>query len=512
MILGGILVKKLFSLLLASVMLASSAMAAETVRPSGVTYEIFVGSFRDSNGDGIGDLGGIAASADYIASLGADRVWLTPVHPSISYHKYDVLDYYDIDPQFGTLDDFDAMEKTLEERGIAVTMDLVVNHTSSEHPWFLAACDALRNGTDSPYIDWYHFTKGEGQHIVTGTDWYYEGQFGYHMPDLNLGNPDVRKEIAAIIAFWQGHGVDGFRLDAVTSYYTGAPASTTEFLAFVTETAHAGDPDCWVVGEAWTNETEMLQYYASGVDSLFYFPGADSTGRFVKGALNANGAAVAAAVADWQARLHDVSPASQDAPFLTNHDMARARGMLRSKIEFQKVAAMTYLLTPGRPVVYYGEELGMSGSGIDENKRLPMLWNGTDASAQCAPPAAADQQQRLKEGVCEQEGNPDSLLNWYRDVIALRSLAPELTNGTMTAVDAGHKAIGCWRVDDGGESVIVIVNTSVNEAVTVDVAAMGKATPIGSCGMTEDCILQDNDGYVTMVTLPAISCLVLDVQ
>ncbi len=504
--------KTMISLLLVLLMMFASAMADDAPAASGVTYEIFVGSFRDSNGDGSGDLQGVIEAADYIASLGVDRVWLTPIHPSISYHKYDVLDYYNVDPAFGTLDDFDAMEQALEARGIKVTMDLVVNHTSSEHPWFLEACEALRNGTDSPYIDWYHFTKGEGQHVVTGTDWYYEGQFGYHMPDLNLDNPDVRAEIASIIAFWQGHGVDGFRLDAVTSYYTGAPASITEFLRFVTETAHAGDPDCWVVGEAWTNETEMLQYYASGVDSLFYFPGADSTGRFVKGALNGNGAAVAAAMADWQTRLHDVSPESQDAPFLTNHDMARARGMLRSKIEYQKVASMMYLLTPGRPVVYYGEELGMSGSGIDENKRLPMLWSGTDAAAQCAPPAAADQQQRLKEGVSEQDGNPDSLLNWYREVIALRSLAPELTNGRMTAIDVGNKAVGCWRVDDGDSSVIVIVNTSIKDAAEIDISALCSAKLIGGCGLTEDCLLQDSNGCVTMVTLPEISCVVLDVQ
>lgn len=479
---------------------------------SGVTYEIFVGSFRDSNGDGIGDLRGIIDALDYIEALGVDRIWLTPIHPSISYHKYDVLDYYDIDPQFGTLADFDALIAACDARGIAVTLDLVVNHSSSEHPWFLAACDALRQSEDSPYIDWYGFTKGEGQHVVSGTDWYYEGQFGYHMPDLNLDNPDVRAEIASIIAFWQERGVKGFRLDAVTSYYTGAPTSITEFLSFVTDTAHKSDPDCWVVGEAWTSETDILTYYESGIDSLFNFPCADSTGRLVKGALNANGAAVAAALADWNARLHEVSPTSQDAPFLTNHDMARARGMLRSKVENQKIAAMLYLLLPGRPVMYYGEELGMSGSGIDENKRLPMLWSGADASQQCNPPAAADQLQRLKEGAAEQDGDAGSLLNCYRQVIALRCLAPELTHGAMTALDAGHKAVACYRVDDATGSVIVMVNTSAAEAVTIDAAALGCMTLLGGYGLLQDSLLQDSDGCVTMVTLPGISCAVFSVK
>ena len=504
--------KKLIALLLAAVMLISCTLADEVPAASGVTYEIFVGSFRDSDGDGIGDLQGIIDALDYIESLGVDRIWLTPVHPSISYHKYDVLDYYDIDPQFGTLADFDALTAACNERGIAVTLDLVVNHSSSEHPWFLAACEALRTGADSPYVSWYNFTEGAGQHIVNGTNWYYEGQFGYHMPDMNLDNEEVRAEIANIISFWQGHGVKGFRLDAVTSYYTGAPGSITDFLRFVTETAHAGDPDCWVVGEAWTSETDILTYYQSGIDSLFYFPGADSTGRIVKAALNANGASLAAAFADWNARLHEVSATSQDAPFITNHDMARARGMLRSKVDNQKIAAMLYLLLPGRPVVYYGEELGMSGSGIDENKRLPMLWSGADATAQCNPPAAADQPQRLKEGVAEQENDPTSLLNWYRQVIVLRNLAPALARGTMTALDAGHKAVAFYRVDDHDQAVAVLVNTSASETISVNVETLSDAEFLGFCGNTEAFLLQEMAGCVTMVTLPPVSCVLLTIK
>lgn len=504
--------KQFLALLLAISTLLSCAFADEAPAASGVTYEIFVGSFRDSNGDGIGDLRGIVDSLDYIESLGVDRIWLTPIHPSVSYHKYDVLDYYDIDPQFGTLDDFDALIAACNARGIAVTLDLVVNHSSSEHPWFLAACEALRTGTQSPYTGWYNFTQGEGQHIVNGTDWYYEGQFGYHMPDMNLDNPSVRAEISNIIAFWQNRGVKGFRLDAVTSYYTGAPGSITDFLRFVTDTAHAGDSDCWVVGEAWTSDSDILTYYQSGIDSLFNFPAADSNGRLVKAALNANGSALATAFADWNAKLHKVSPASQDAPFLTNHDMARARGMLRSKVDNQKIAAMLYLLLPGRPVMYYGEELGMSGSGIDENKRLPMVWSGADESQQCNPPAAADQPQRLKEGVAEQDNDPDSLLNCYRQLIALRRLAPELAHGIMTALDGGHKAISFFRVDDASGSIAVLVNSSSSETISVDISPLSDAKIMGFYGISAAETLQEMSECVTIIKLPPVSCVLLRIH
>ncbi len=500
--------RRLLCLALALCLLCGCSLAENaTERPaSGVTYEIFAGSFADGNGDGLGDLQGVMDHLDYIASLGVSRIWLTPIHPSPSYHRYDVTDYYAVDPALGSLEDFDQLVASSAEHGIDIVMDLVVNHTSAQHPWFLQACDALRRGADSPYISWYHFTQGEGQHQVSGTDWYYEGSFGAHMPDLNLKNDDVRAEIARILAFWQSRGVKGFRLDAVTSYFTGASASTAEFLSFLTQTARQNDPDAYLVGEAWTDEASILALYQSGVDSLFNFPAADQNGVFIRGALGGRGAAVASTLADYNAKLREASPSSLDAPFLTNHDLARARGMLRSNVPKMKTAAMLYLLLPGRPVVYYGEELGMSGSGRDENKRLPMLWSGADASLQCLPPADADQQQRLKTGVIEQNDDPDSLLNTYRALIHLRAQAPELERGVMTALDAGNDAVCAFLVEDGDAAVAVLVNASGDQSVSVALSALelSGATALGQVGNVS--LSADT------LTLSPVSCILLRVK
>ena len=508
--------RPLLALVCAVALLTSCASAEEAPAPSGVTYEIFVASFQDANGDGIGDLQGVIQRLDYIEALGVSRIWLMPIHPSPSYHKYDVTDYCTVDPAYGTLEDFDALVAACAAHGIDVMLDLVVNHTSREHPWFQEACQALAKGTDSPYLAWYHFTQGSGQHQVPGTDWFYEGQFGDHMPDLNLDEPAVREELKRIIGFWQAHGVKGFRLDAVTSYYTGATKSTAEFLRFLTEAAKANDPDCYLVGEAWTDSASILTLYESGVDSLFNFPAADATGRLLTSALNGTGAAAAASLAAWNAQVRAASPGSVDAPFLTNHDMSRVRGVLRSDVAKQKAAAMLYLLLPGAPTVYYGEELGMSGSGRDENKRLPMVWNAADASAQCLPPADADQKQRLKEGVDVQDGDPDSLLNCYRQLIALRRLAPELHRGMMTALDGGHDAIAYYRVDDGDSAVAVVVNTSTAETISVDLSELSSARVLGQVGGVETTgtwlsPLSSLDFSYTVV-MPPVSCLLLRVE
>ncbi|MBR3503415.1 MAG: alpha-amylase [Clostridia bacterium] len=491
-------------LALALLMGAGAAAPAEGPAASGVAYEIFVGSFADSDGDGLGDLRGIEEKLDYIASLGVDMIWLTPIHPSPSYHHYDVTDYYAVAPEFGALEDFDSLVAACRERGIGVILDLVVNHTGVGHPWFSEACAALAGGKESPAIEMYTFTQGSGDHEVPGASgWYYEGRFGPHMPDLNLDNEDVRGEIARIIAFWQEHGVSGFRLDATTSYYTGAPGKCAEFVRFICETARAKDPDCYVVGECWADAQTILGMYSSGIDSLFNFPAADVDGLLVQAALNGRGAAVARRMAEWNGQLRAASPASLDAPFLTNHDIARARGMLRSDEAAMKAAAMLYLLLPGRPFVYYGEELGMSGSGRDENKRLPMLWSAADETANCLPPADADQKQRLKAGVAEQEGNEESLLNWYRALIALRSLAPELARGEMTALDAGNDAVCAFTVEDG-TTAIVLVNASKGETVSLDLAALGldDAALLGCVGVPAEDFLAD-------AALPPLSCALL---
>ncbi|MBR1584309.1 MAG: alpha-amylase [Clostridia bacterium] len=496
-------------LLLTAVLLPGCGVAQEK-RETGIVYEIFVGSFADSDGDGVGDLKGIESKLDYIASLGADSIWLTPIHPSPSYHHYDVMDYYAVAPEFGTLEDFDALAAACAEKGIGIILDLVVNHTSSEHPWFLSACDDLKAGRTDGLQDDFIFSQSSGQHPVPGTeDWYYEGAFGSHMPDLNLDCPGVRQEIASIIAFWQDHGVKGFRLDATTSYYTGNTARNTAFLQFITESAKAGDPDCYVVGEAWTNENTILEMYQSGIDSLFNFPASAAEGVIVKAASKGKGANVADKLAAWNEKIKAVSPAALDAPFLSNHDQARSRGMLGSNPKQMKAAAMLYLLLPGRPFVYYGEEIGMSGSGRDENKRLPMLWSGADETQNCLPPAEADQAQRLTDGVDAQEGDPDSLLNWYRQLGRIREMNPALIGGRMRAIETDNAALCAYTVASDGVSLAVLINTSLKENAEIDASAMGLAgyACLDALGADAEAL---NAGLRSGgASLPPIACAVL---
>ena len=194
-------------------------------------YEIFVYSFCDSNGDGLGDLQGVTDQLDYLQNLGITGIWLMPIHPSSSYHKYNVSDYYAIDPDYGTMEDFETLMAECEKRGIHVILDLVVNHTGSDHPWFQEAAAYLQSLGDAepdvqacPYVDYYNFTKEpKTAHTqVPGTDWYYESQFSSAMPDLNLDSELVRQEIGDIMRFWLDKGVAGFRLDAAKEFNTGS--------------------------------------------------------------------------------------------------------------------------------------------------------------------------------------------------------------------------------------------------------------------------------------------------
>jgi len=412
----------------------------------GAIYEIFPGSFADSDSDGKGDLIGIAEKADYIASLGVGAVWLTPFYPTVSYHGYDVMDYCGVRTSMGGMDAFREMTDALHERNIAVIIDLVINHSSSYHPWFTEACTALAKGDQSPYIDYYTFSResGANMHAVPGASgWYYLGEFGSHMPDLNLDSEAVRTEIEQIMQFWLDHGADGFRLDATTHYYGGSVEKNTEFLTWLMQAAKAIRVDVYVVGEAWTDDATIARMYESGISSLFHFSLADTSGAILEAVRNQNGSKLAR-------KLADPFELGTNAPFLTNHDMGRSAGMLMQNTDKMRAAAAAYLLSPGHPTIYYGEEIGMTGSGRDENKRLPMLW-GEEAYT-CMPPEAADQEQKLTDGVVHQEKDSDSLLNTYRTIMAIRNAHPEIDTETPEALDFG-KAV--FAVRYGRTSVLI---------------------------------------------------------
>ncbi|MBQ6672174.1 MAG: hypothetical protein IJM73_03010, partial [Spirochaetales bacterium] len=345
-------------------------------------YEIYVGSFFDTDNDGIGDLNGVTAKLDYIKDMGFNGIWLMPVTKGTSYHKYDVEDYYDVDPQFGNLDDMKKLVSEAHARGIDIIIDLVVNHSSSSHPWFKAACEYLvsHGQPGGPYGEYYNFsqTQKQGYQRVPGSAWYYECQFTGTMPDLNLDSPALRSEVESIMRFWLSDvDVDGFRLDAVTSFYTNSTQKSIEFLSFLNTTAKAIKSDCYIVGEAWLgNNTAVREYYASGIDSFFCFPLAMGTGR-VADVLKDIRSTPGKTLGELMTELDRVYDTGILAPFLSNHDTARIASFTgRSQTDKIKMSQGILSLMSGSLFVYYGEEIGMisTSDGADTYKRIAMKW------------------------------------------------------------------------------------------------------------------------------------------
>lgn len=465
---------------------ATTATAAPTAPPRPVKtvsdgyrnfYEIFVRSFYDSNADGLGDLAGVTAKLDYIAdTLGADGIWLMPISPSPTYHKYDVTDYLAIDPEYGTLADFDRLVAAAHQRDVRVIIDLVLNHTSNLHPWFDQAVQALWSGQDSPYIQYYHFTtedRGQGYSKITD-QYYYECRFVSGMPDLNLDHPAVREEIRKITQFWLDRGVDGFRLDAVTSFHTGVKDKNIEFLHWLNDMVKEQKSDAYLIGEAWTDRLTIADYYASGIDSFFNFPYSQIEGRLVDALNGRQGQTFAKDLTAWNQLIKEKNPASKDALFLSNHDQGRSAGFLMRNLQKQKMAAAMYLLAPGNPFIYYGEELGMTGSGVDPNKRLPMIWSETDRTGMAFSPPGSNQTVSGVKGADEQALDPQSLLRFYRQVLDIKIRHPEIARGTMSFIDAGNLGVSVFSLTYQDKTVVVVHNLA-EESVAVDLGKLGLA-------------------------------------
>ena len=466
--------RRLLCLVLA-LCLTMPLLGGASALPQGAAYEIFTPSFFDGNGDGQGDLPGIAHKVPYLTTLSIGALWLTPFYPSPSYHGYDVTDYMAVNPALGSLEDFKQLAQSLHEADIRLIIDLVVNHSSSEHPWFLSAIKSLPIPpcgqeacphpelcrAHNPYVGYYHFSQSAGAHPVPGAEgWYYHSSFGYHMPDFNLDNPALRQELLRIAAFWLNQGADGFRLDAVLHFYEENTAQNTAFLRWFRDSVKAIWPDAFLIAEAWKDQGTILALYESGVDSFFNFPLSGADGSLIQAIWGKEGASLAQKAAQWQNAILAVNPAAADAPFLSNHDTGRSAGFLRMEARRMKQAAALYLMLPGIPFIYYGEEIGMTGSGRDENKRLPMLWSLTDKAGMASAPHDADQAQRLEEAVDVQEENPDSLLHFYRQMLAIRKAHPVLTQGRVEALDLGDPALMAYRVQANTSSALVIQNLS----------------------------------------------------
>ena len=483
-------------------------------------YEIFVYSFCDSDGDGIGDLQGVISKLDYLQELGITGIWFMPIHPSTSYHKYNVSDYYDIDPQYGTMADFEELLAACKERDIHVIMDLVVNHTGSEHAWFKEAVSYLQNlpegaepnVEDCKYLDYYFFSKepGKGARPVEGTDWYYEGMFDFTMPDINLGSEATREEIKNIMQFWIDKGVDGFRLDAAKEFYSGSTAKNVEVLSWLQETATSIKPDCYLVAEVWENFNQITAYYESGITSLFNFAFGNSDGKIAKVLQGAGNASVvttyATALEKADTAYRGMNPDYIDAPFLSNHDVGRIAGFAGRDENKMKMAAAMNLFMGGSAFIYYGEEIGMPGSGNDPSKRAPMYWNADRDEGTTNPPPECELPETYELGSLEEQVNDDaSLYNYYRQVIAIRNALPQIARGIPTAeTDLNTGCVSAYRKTWGEESCIILMNIDAN-AASVDLSAYSDWSVAASLSVDDNTVAMDG----ATLNLPAWGVAVL---
>ncbi len=447
-------------------------------------YEIFVYSFYDSDGDGIGDLNGVTEKLDYIEEMGFNGIWLMPIMQSTTYHKYDVVDYCSIDEEYGTIEDFENLVDECHERGIRVVIDFVINHSSSQHQWFVDACDYLRELPEGqepdldecPYVDYYHFVEEQVSgtyYPVSGTNWYYEGEFWSEMPDFNLASESLRAELEEISNFWLDMGVDGFRMDAALHFEENDTEFNTEALDWLYSYCTDLNPDFYMVSEVWANKATIADYYASGTPSMFNFDVAGAEGKLIKAARGAYKAAnFVESMVEYQTDYAEQNPDYIDAPFIANHDMARVANNLMKDANDMKMACGLLMTMNGSPFVYYGEEIGMSSSGTkDENKRLPMIWSDADTAGMTDGPMDADRDiVSAFAGVEQQQKDPYSILNYYKRAVRLRNENPEIARGEIEIIEElteGNQAVITKTYED---STIAIAYNTSDEVVEINFA------------------------------------------
>ncbi len=456
---------------------------------AGVYYEVFVRSFQDSDGDGIGDFRGLTARLPYLADLGVTGLWLMPIHPSPSYHGYDVADYRAVHPELGTLADFRAFVAAAHGFGMRVVLDLVANHTSDRHPWFQAALAG-----DPAYRDWYRFETDPPatQGTLGGNAWHdagdgsrYLGLFVREMPDLDHRNPEVVEAMLDVAAFWLDLGVDGFRVDAIQHVVEGADgtiANAPENVAWVRAFGarlRARHPGAFLVGETWTATPTIAAYHRDAqLDMSFDYP----LWRALSSALQARSAI------DLRAQLQlnaDAYPeGARRGTFVSNHDQLRPASVLaplRPDPDRAALLGRLLLALPGTPFLYYGEELGMpNGPGDDDRqKRTPMRWTATaDGGFSVAEPWIAPSTDDPSVSVEAQRGDPGSVLAAYREAIALRAAWPALAAGDVQVVaDLPSSVLAVWRTLPDAEPVLVVANLGARdvEVALVDVPLDGVA-------------------------------------
>ena len=437
-----------------------------------VFYEIFVRSFSDSDGDGIGDLNGIINKLDYLndgnpatdTDLGVTAIWLMPIFPSPSYHGYDVTDYRTINPDYGTLEDFRNLVTQAHARGIKIVIDFVANHTSDLHPWFAASSQ------NQSKRDWYvwesshpNFNGPWGQNVWhLRNNSYYYGIFWHGMPDLNFKNEEVTTEIKDVVRYWyEDIGVDGFRIDAVKHWIEegnqqdNSPATLAWWRDFY-QYQKSINPSLMTVGEAWTSTQNIIPYGDNRLDYCFEFDLATS----IINSINSE------SIDELRSKINQVASnykPFQYGTFLTNHDQNRVYNQLNKSTAKAKLAASILLSLPGIPYLYYGEEIGMEGIKPDEDIRRPMQWSmSANAGFSTAAPWHDLNQNYSEFNVANQQADPNSLWRHYQKWISHRKTVSALTTGSYKGVGISINSVFPFmRINNvNQESVLILHNLS----------------------------------------------------
>lgn len=451
-------------------------------KKQGIYYEIFVRSFADSDGDGIGDFNGVTAKLDYLKDLGIDGIWLMPINESPSYHGYDVTDYNSLNKDYGTEADFENLVAEAHKRDIKVIMDFVINHTSSEHPWFESAMSD-ENSEYRNYYRWVNKKDTTDYSLSDESSWnnqvwhkigkyYYYGIFSQDMPDLNYNNEAVREEIKNAAKKWLSMGVDGFRMDAAMHIYGDHEFKQqkdqlqsnmqwwNEFACF----CESINSEVYLVGEAWQDE-KVLAEYAQPFDTKFNFTFAQDMIDAIKNESTektSTGKELAASLEDILRQYKEQDENYIDGIFATNHDQDRIMSQVGSE-EKAKLAASIYLTLPGNPFIYYGEEIGMYGEKPDEKIREPFKWSADGSDMDTTWEVASSNKNTLSLQELKSESS-NNIYSHYKELIAFRKEHSSLTDGTYEAVETGKESILAYKRSSDDEELIVIHNLSKDAA------------------------------------------------
>ncbi|MCM1089129.1 MAG: alpha-amylase family glycosyl hydrolase [Muribaculaceae bacterium] len=474
-----------------------------------VFYQIFVRSFYDGNGDGIGDFQGITKNIEYLKELGADAIWLMPMFESSTYHGYDVVDYYNVEQDYGTMEDFQELVDVCHENDIRIILDFVVNHTSSYNEWFR---DALSN-PESEYRDYYLIQDTEPEDASMWwqdeeTGMYYYGHYDSIMPDLNYDNEAVHEKIKDVAGFWLDKGVDGFRLDGSNNIDEENESAThawwQEFTGYVKEK----NPEAFIVGENWYSNTQSIAPYYGDMYSSFDFPLCDKIANMTGGSQTD----VVSLLADTHESYAAAAEGSgglvsyfADSTMIGNHDMDRIATRAGSQ-ENARLAAALLMTLPGTPFIYYGDELGQYGQSPDGNRREPFDWYASAEGEGMTVMQGTYFDNMIYtvggDGISyeEEAADENSMFHYYKKLIAIRKENPMLFYGNYETI--GFK--------EGAYAYTVTDETSSNRLLVIHALREDVSFTLGSAG--KDLLAGTEYGAGDTITLPSKNTLILQCE